>query len=123
MFDVQVGQSNGWASRQFNVSLPSMPSVGFLFCLICLLNVLDVILSIELVSTFADELNPIIVMLMKEYGRIPTFFGYKTFFLTLLAVGILSTKKISMLLHRLLLFLAIVYWLLVSYMIGLTILT
>ena len=121
MFDVRVGQSNGSMSRQFNVSLPSMPSVKFLFCLICLLNVLDVILSLELVATFADELNPIIAVLMNKYGRIPTFFGYKVFFLTLLGVGVFSIKKVSLLSHRLLFFLAVIYWLLVSYIIGLTI--
>ena len=123
MFDVRVGQSNGRTPRQFNVSLPSMPSVRFLFCLICVLNVLDIILSLGLVTTFADEFNPIIAMLMSEYGMIPTFFGYKAFFLTLLGVGVFSIKKVSLLSHRLLFFLAVIYWMLVSYIIGLTIST
>ena len=93
-----------------------MPSVGSLFILILLFNALDIVISLELVQTAADEFNPFIAMLMERFGRLPAFLGPKIISLTLLAVGVFSTSRPSPLTHRLMCFLAVAYGLLVSYL-------
>ena len=99
--------------------LSTMPSVGSLFVLILLFNALDVVISLELVQTAADEFNPFIAMLMERFGRLPAFLGPKLFSLALLAIGVFSMRRPSLLAHRLLCFIAIAYGLLVSYLMSL----
>ena len=112
-----------YGERQFRSMLPTIPSVGTLFALICLFNFMDVVISLELVTTAADEFNPFIAMLMDRFGRLPAFLGPKLISLSLLAVGVFSTEHPTLFTRRMLCFVTLVYGLLVSYLLTLVLLT